>query len=191
MIVCMADAKIYTKTGDQGMTSLWSGKRIKKSHPRLHVYGTTDELNSHLGLIQSMIANDTKLKSLGQMLEKVQNSLFLMGSYISCDEEKWLAKLPPLSEKLVQELELAIDSMQSDLPPLKEFILPNGHPAASQLHIARCICRRAERDFIDCKDEIFENATIEMYLNRLSDYLFVAARWVNQQKGIADIPWKK
>jgi cob(I)alamin adenosyltransferase len=191
MIVSMANGKIYTKTGDQGMTSLWSGKRIKKSHPRLHVYGTTDELNSHLGLIQSTIKPEPKLTSLSHMLEKVQNSLFLMGSYISCDEEKWLTKLPPLSHQLIEELEAAIDTMQKDLPPLKEFILPNGHPAASQLHIARCICRRAERDFIECKDEIFENATIEMYLNRLSDYLFVAARWVNQQKGISDVTWKK
>ncbi len=185
----MADMKIYTKTGDKGTTALWSGKRVTKNHPRLHAYGSIDELNSHLGVTQSLVLSTPEITSLSASITEIQNQLFLLGSYIACDEKKLIAQLPPLDTNAAQNLEVKIDSMQTELPTLTNFILPNGHSASAQLQVARCICRRAERDFIVCKDEVFENESIEIYLNRLSDYLFVAARWVNHKMSFKETIW--
>lgn len=186
----MKDVKIYTKTGDAGTTSLWSGKRVSKNHARLHAYGTIDELNSQLGLLVCDLES-TSLSSSAKIINQIQNTLFLLGSYISCDEQKWLDKLPALQQEWIDKMESQIDQMTDEMPPLSSFILPNGHRSACLAHIARCVCRRAEREFIACKEDVFENVYIETYLNRLSDYLFTFARWINYKHKIMDIPWEK
>lgn len=186
----MKEIKIYTKTGDKGTTALWSGKRVSKNHPRLSAYGTIDELNSYLGVVQSTLSNESSTVELSVQIAKIQNTLFLLGSYIACDDKKLLDRLPALETNMVAELEDKIDLMQSSLAPLTNFILPNGHIASAHLQVARCICRRAERVFIDCKDDVHEGHTIEVYINRLSDYLFVAARWINEKYHIKETIWR-
>lgn len=180
--------KIYTKTGDEGKTSLIGGTRVSKSHRRIEAYGAIDELNSFIGLSLDYINS----YSLENVLAEVQDRLFTIGSSLACDPEKETKlKIPDLHEEDVVLLENEIDKMNEVLPSLKSFILPGGHVAASTLHVARCVCRRAERLCVRLqkkKDEV--DPLIIKYLNRLSDYLFVLARFVVLKSGAKEIPWK-
>jgi len=180
--------KIYTKTGDKGTTSLIGGTKVSKSHLRIEAYGTVDELNSYIGLCKDVLA-DKKSK---QVLQEIQDRLFTIGSALACDPEKETKmKIPDLKETDIILLENEIDKMNDVLPVMKSFILPGGHPSISHLHIARCVCRRAERCCVrleSSKNEV--EPIIIKYLNRLSDYLFILARYNGYLLNIADIPWK-
>ncbi len=191
--------KIYTRTGDQGQTSLLNGKRVSKSHHRINAYGTVDELNSHLGVVaaelQSLLkqANLTDFVEKGlQEIQKIQNRLFSIGSHLACEDPKGLQNIPPLGTGLCEHLEQQIDEWSKSLPELKEFILPGGCHISASLHVARSVCRRAERLVVKLEeqDQWFEPLVLT-YLNRLSDYLFVFARYTNSQLGFVDISWKK
>ena len=177
--------KIYTKTGDKGETSLFGGKRLLKSHLRIDSYGTVDELNSFLGLVRDQTDDD----NVRGMLKEVQDRLFTVGSNLASDPDKPLAT-PDLLETDVEVLEKAIDQMNEVLPPLKNFILPGGHPAISTCHVARCVCRRAERLVVALAQEEAVEEIIIRYLNRLSDYLFVLARFLGRQLGAPEIVWQ-
>jgi cob(I)alamin adenosyltransferase len=180
--------KIYTKTGDQGRTALIGGTKVPKSHIRIESYGTVDELNSYIGLCADQL---TDLPS-KQLLKEVQDRLFTIGSALACDPEKEPGmKIPDLKESDIILLEEKIDEMTGQLAPMKFFILPGGHVAVSSLHVARCICRRAERICVHMQEEnIFVAPLVIKYLNRLSDFLFVLSRFVAHQLGVAEIPWK-
>ena len=180
--------KIYTKTGDKGQTSLIGGTKVPKSHLRIESYGTVDELNSYIGLCNDHIT-DTPTNL---FLKEVQDRLFTIGSSLACDPEKEpLMKIPDLKPEDILLLETEIDKMNEVLPVMKSFILPGGHIAVSSLHVARCICRRAERICVHMQQEsLFVDALVLQYLNRLSDYLFVLARYMGQILGAEEIPWK-
>ena len=180
--------KIYTKGGDLGKTSLIGGTRVPKSHIRIESYGTVDELNSFIGLVSDMSENT----AIQQVLSEVQDRLFTVGSSLACDPDKEPhLKIPDLKESDITNLELEIDTMNQALAPMKSFILPVGHPAISTTHVARCVCRRAERWCVNLQEEeLFVDPLVIKYLNRLSDYLFVLARYIGHLKGIEDKPWK-
>lgn len=180
--------RIYTKTGDKGATSLIGGTRISKAHLRIESYGTVDELNAYIGLCKDVLKDQQSR----DMLMKIQEDLFVIGALLACDPGKEIKmQLPDISEKDIALLEMAIDRMDAALPAMKNFILPGGDPAVSYLHIARCVCRRAERCCVRLSDEAGEeHGLLLQYLNRLSDYLFVLARYTGQLLGIADIPWR-
>ena len=166
--------KIYTKSGDQGETSLFGGERVKKHHLSIQAYGTVDELNSWIGLIKDNIENKE-----AEILVKIQEELFTIGSYLATgDNEKMMVHLPKLEDGPISELEKSIDDMQEILPEMKNFILPGGHSISSYCHLARCVCRRAERLTIETAEIQKVNPIIIKYLNRLSDFLFVMARKV-------------
>lgn len=178
--------KIYTKGGDKGSTSLMGGTRVPKYDDRINAYGTLDELNSFLGLIRDLgVNNHYKSIILG-----IQNFLFTAESYLASETKESAERLPELSEESVFLLEHEIDEMNKDLPPLKNFILPGGHPIVSYCHISRTICRRAERLVIKLAEEHEINPVIIRFLNRLSDYLFVLARKMTKELGAGEIPWK-
>ncbi|MBL7739560.1 MAG: cob(I)yrinic acid a,c-diamide adenosyltransferase [Chitinophagaceae bacterium] len=180
--------KIYTKTGDKGTTSLIGGTKVSKSHLRIEAYGTVDELNSHIGLCRDLSA-DEKVRSL---LQEIQDRLFTIGSSLACDPVKEpKMRIPDLKEEDVTLLENEIDRMNESLEPMKSFILPGGHVAVSQVHIARCVCRRAERCCVRLESEgTGVESVIIKYLNRLSDYLFVLARYTTHLLKAEEIPWK-
>lgn len=180
--------KIYTKTGDKGSTALIGGTRIPKNHIRIEAYGTVDELNSWLGVI----SDQRESMSEYSLLKEIQNRLFVVGSSLACDPSKETKMiLPDLIEEDVLSLEQAIDAMNERLPDLKNFVLPGGHLHASHIHVARCVCRRAERIVVGMKEhnEPVEDIVIR-YLNRLSDYLFVLSRHVLYQEGGKESLWK-
>jgi len=180
--------KIYTKAGDQGKTSLIGGTRVPKSHIRIETYGTVDELNSFIGLLSDLV-DDAKIKT---DLKEIQDRLFTVGSSLACDPEKESAlRIPDLKEEDITGLELAMDQMNEVLAPMKSFIIPGGHQAISTAHIARCVCRRAERWCVNMQEEdLFVEILVIKYLNRLSDYLFTLARYIGHLNGVEDIPWK-
>lgn len=183
--------KIYTKTGDKGSTSLIGGVRVPKNHIRIESYGTVDELNSQLGLVNDLTA-DPKLSV---WIREVQDRLFTIGSELATSPAKEVKmKLPDLHEADVQWLEQRIDEMNVTLPEMRSFILPGGHAGASACHVARCICRRAERICVAMQEETEINAPVHelivRYLNRLSDFLFVLARYIAHSNGVADLPWR-
>ena len=180
--------KIYTKAGDLGKTTLIGGTRVPKSHIRIESYGTVDELNSFIGLLSDLIS-DAGIKI---TLKEVQDRLFTVGSSLACDPEKEPnLKIPDLKEDDIFYLEKLMDQMNEVLEPMKSFILPGGHQAISTAHIARCVCRRAERWCVNLQEEdLFVEPLVIKYLNRLSDYLFVLARYMGHLKGIEDKPWK-
>jgi cob(I)alamin adenosyltransferase len=183
----MQNMKIYTKTGDDGTTGLIGGDRVRKSDRRIECYGTVDEVNAALGWCAS--ACNTELVA---SLLQVQNDLFVIGSHLATTGEgNWLTSLPPLDDSMVHRLEMQIDTAESCLTPLREFILPGGSELAARLHIARTVCRRAERLLVDFSMDRPVPGIILTYINRLSDWLFVQARVVNAKAGIADVPWKK
>jgi cob(I)alamin adenosyltransferase len=180
--------KIYTKTGDEGRTALIGGTKVPKSHIRIESYGTVDELNSYIGLCGDQLTDaDARL-----LLKEVQDRLFTIGAALACDPEKEpKMRIPDLKESDISLLEQKIDEMTDQLAPMKFFILPGGHVAVSSLHVARCICRRAERICVHMQEEnIFVAPLVIKYLNRLSDFLFVLSRFVAHQLGVAEIPWK-
>jgi len=179
--------KIYTKTGDKGTTSLIGGTKVSKSDLRIEAYGTIDELNSYVGLCIDLLTDDVCKK----ILQEIQDRLFTIGSSLACDPEKEpKMKIPDLKEKDIELLEKEIDKMNEMLPEMKHFILPGGHPTVSHLHIARCICRRAERCCVRLKGREKEDLIIIKYLNRLSDYLFVLARYAAHLLNAKEITWK-
>jgi len=180
-------AKIYTKTGDKGTTSLIGGKKVLKSELRIEAYGTTDELNSYVGLCLDLLTDETCKK----VLQEVQDRLFTIGSTLACDPDKDpKLKIPDLKEDDIMLLEKEIDRMNEVLPEMKHFILPGGHSTVSHLHIARCICRRAERCCVRLQEHEKEDPSIVKYLNRLSDYLFTLARYTAHRLKANEIPWK-
>jgi cob(I)alamin adenosyltransferase len=177
--------KIYTKTGDTGETSLFSGGRVPKDDGRVEAYGTVDELNSWLGLVRS-----NELPFLAETwLEKIQNDLFKIGADLATPLDSNPAWLVRMDEAPAQDLEAWIDQMDADLIPPKSFILPGGCAAAAQLHIARTVCRRAERLCVTLQAGPGVNAPVIIYMNRLSDFLFTLARWVNLKAGVSETKW--
>jgi len=178
--------KIYTKTGDKGQTSLIGGTRVPKHHIRIEAYGTVDELNSYLGVVRDVLMINHEQYN---FLIRIQDRLFTMGSILAADPEKNKMKLPELKEKDVQDLESAIDALDAKLPEMKHFVLPGGHPAISHTHVARCICRRAERAVLHLNENSPVNELCFVYLNRLSDYLFTLARSLAIDHKAEEIPW--
>lgn len=174
--------KIYTKSGDKGETSLIYGDRVPKNAPRVEAYGTCDEANSFIGLGKSYLDEAGNWKLLKKSLHIVQTKLFHIGAELATPTGKKVSW--PITEEDVLFLELEIDRMDAELPPLTNFILPGGHPAAAALHSARTVARRAERCVLSINESV--NPITIKYLNRLSDYLFVAARWVNKEAQIKE-----
>ena len=184
--------KIYTKTGDKGTTGLFGGTRVQKHHLRIESYGTVDELNSYIGLVKDQaIDNDTKTT-----LIKIQNDLFTLGSMMATPSEKETLKngeqrlnIPEVDTKSVTYLEKEIDKMNEKLPKMTHFILPGGHTTVSYCHIARCVCRRAERLSVSLHQQEGINPIILTYLNRLSDFLFMLARKLSKDLSVQEVKW--
>ena len=170
--------KIYTRTGDSGETSLFGGSRVAKNDPRIEAYGTIDELNSTIGVARASWPSSP----IDKQLDAIQSDLFDIGAHLAAPGNDRFAGVKP---RRIEELERAIDAMESELQPLTTFIIPGGSLAAAQLHVARTVCRRAERRVVVLEG----TATTVAYLNRLSDYLFVAARYANRSQGVPDTPW--
>lgn len=177
--------KIYTKTGDKGETSLIGGTRVQKYHQRIEAYGTIDELNSWIGLIRDQPINNDSVKA----LLEIQDRLFTIGSLLAEDPEKSRMKLPEIGNDDITFLEQQIDMMNEVIPELKSFILPGGHTTVSYCHIARCVCRRAERLVVHLNEERPVEGKIIIYINRLSDYLFTLARFLGHRLQILESPW--
>jgi cob(I)alamin adenosyltransferase len=177
--------KIYTKTGDKGYTSLIGGTRVPKHHLRIESYGTVDELNSYIGLIRDQdIAAHDKL-----ILKEIQDRLFTIGSSLASDPERSKMIIPDLHQADIELLEKEMDAMNEKLPELRHFILPGGNNAISFCHIARCVCRRAERLAVNLSAESTVEEKVNIYLNRLSDYLFVLARKIGNEQNIPENQW--
>lgn len=177
--------KIYTKTGDKGLTSLIGGTRVPKHHLRIESYGTVDELNSYIGLIRDQ---DIAVKH-KEILKEIQDRLFTIGSSLAADPEASKMKIPDLHNADVYLLEKEIDMMDMELPPLRHFILPGGSNTVSFCHIARCVCRRAERQCVHLSEDSFVDDKVIVYLNRLSDYLFTLARKLGNEQQVAENQW--
>jgi cob(I)alamin adenosyltransferase len=217
-------SKVYTRTGDKGMTALIGGTKVPKSSARIEAYGTVDELNSFIGLLMDQLNLTSAPSALPPptstadpiprssipgpasshaaapplaaettpFLREVQDRLFTIGSSLACDPEKEpRLKIPDLNEEDIQKLEAEIDRMTAVLPPMKSFLLPGGHVAVSTAHVARCVCRRAERGCVRLQEEqLFVEPLVLRYINRLSDYLFVLARYAAHLLQVSEIPWK-
>ncbi len=181
--------KIYTRTGDTGTTALFGGDRVGKNHPRIEAYGTVDETNAYLGLARSLLEDQPGAVRLEPLLARLQDDLFILGADLATPSES-RAVVPRIDEAHITRLEEAIDAFEADLPPLKHFILPGGTSVAGMLHVARTVCRRAERLTVAASAEETISPEAAIYLNRLSDLLFVLARWVNRQAGIEEAAWK-
>lgn len=191
------DMKIYTKNGDKGQTQLFGGTAVRKDDDRLSAYGTLDELNSQIGLICAWIDHEKSESSaektldveIRDILAHLQNDLFNIGSHLALGDEKLKKHLPPLSQLRPEILETEIDRMDEQLPPLKNFIMPGGSILSAQIHIARTVARRAEREIVKIEPTV--PSEIIVFMNRLSDYLFVVARRVNQIKKNPELEWRK
>ncbi len=178
--------KIYTKTGDEGKTGLLGGTRVSKHHIRIDSYGMVDELNSWIGLLRDHpVESSTRVTLL-----EVQDRLFTVGSILASDPDKSKVKIPFLLETDVERLEKEIDTMNVELPEMRSFVLPGGHSLVSYCHIARCVCRRAERSVVGLADEEVVPPLVIKYLNRLSDYLFVLSRSLAHKLHAEETPWK-
>jgi len=178
--------KIYTKTGDTGETSLVGGSRVSKSHVRIETYGTVDELNSWIGLLAEYTINDLRKP----FLREIQDRLFTIGSQLATESGKHTSKLPELYEADVSAVELQIDQMNEALLPLQNFILPGGHKEVAFCHIARTVCRRAERLVVTLNQKEHVEALVIVYFNRLSDYLFVLSRAMSKDLAVDEVIWK-
>ncbi len=178
--------KIYTKTGDQGTTSLFGGQRVSKADRRIDAYGTVDELNSYIGLLRDHEVNQKRK----DILIEIQDRLFTIGAILATEPGNTKVKIPPLQEDNIEFLEKEIDTMEAGLPPLRFFVLPGGHVSVSFGHIARTVCRRAERLVIAVDLQQKVEPLVIQYLNRLSDYLFVLCRKMTQELGVEETPWK-
>ncbi len=180
--------KIYTKTGDAGETGLFGGPRVKKDDPRVEAYGAVDELNAALGAARAASAGADA--ELDRVLATVQHRLFAIGAELATPHEaKAHRAVPPIAPSWTAELERSIDDLDAQLPPLRQFILPGGVPFAAALHLARCVCRRAERRAVTLSQQAPVDPAALVYLNRLSDWLFLAARAANHRAGAAEAPW--
>lgn len=177
--------KVYTKQGDGGETSLYGGTRIPKDHIQIEAYGTVDELNSHLGVLMAY------LDDVGEMefWQKIQSRLFDIGAILASDGRKKGLFLPEIKEEHIEEMELKIDAIEEGLEPLKYFILPSGHIAVAQCHVARTVCRRAERAVVRLSHENAVDSILVKYLNRLSDLLFVMARQFGKKFDVQELKW--
>lgn len=178
--------KIYTKTGDKGTTALFGGKRVSKADLRIDTYGTVDELNAYIGLVRDQAVNTNRKN----ILTEIQDRLFTIGSILATEPGNIKVKVPALSESDVIYLENEIDAMEEKLPPMKSFVLPGGHPSVSFCHVARTVCRRAERLVIALDAHEKADELIIKYLNRLSDYLFVLSRKMSAELNAEETPWK-
>ena len=178
--------KIYTKTGDEGSTALYGGERVSKDARRVSAYGTVDEANAVLGLARAHLEDD----ELDSELASLQNALFDLGADLATPHgSRYRANITPIDADDVTHVEKLIDRLEEELSPLQNFILPGGHPAAAALHVARGVTRRAERNVVELMHEAEVNAQVGVYLNRLSDLLFVMARAVNTRASIAETQW--
>ena len=177
--------KIYTKKGDTGTTGLIGGTRIPKHHLRIESYGTVDELNSYIGVVRD---HEVSESTRNQLIE-IQDRLFTIGSSLAADPEKSKMKIPDLKETDVELLEAWMDEMDASLPEMRFFVLPGGHKAVSFCHVARCVCRRAERLAVHLSEDDFVEPLVLKYLNRLSDYLFVLSRKLTQELNAEEQPW--
>jgi cob(I)alamin adenosyltransferase len=182
--------RIYTRTGDKGETALGSGERLSKANIRIAAYGTVDETNAALGIVR---LSTQEFSILDAMLARIQNELFDLGADLCVPDRGQTLEFEPLRilPKQYERLETEIDQLNSELLPLRSFVLPGGHPAAAQLHVARTTCRRAERLIVELQatenEHVSEGAIA--YINRLSDFFFVASRWVNFKAGVGDVVW--
>ncbi|MBP6827898.1 MAG: cob(I)yrinic acid a,c-diamide adenosyltransferase [Saprospiraceae bacterium] len=177
--------RIYTKTGDQGETALFGGRRVLKSHLRVDAYGTVDELNSFIGWLRDSIGGEHDR----EILAGIQHRLFTAGAHLASDPEKH-PPTPDLKGSDIELLETEIDAMEEMLPPLKNFILPGGHPVVSVCHVCRTVCRRAERLVVALHENDPVDPLVLQYLNRLSDYFFVLGRRLGQGLGVEEVIWK-
>lgn len=178
--------KIYTKTGDKGLTSLVGGTRLSKGHIKIEAYGTVDELNAWIGLLSDLPENLHRRA----LLKEIQDRLFTVGADLASEPEQTRKRLPELFESDIELLEKAMDEYTEIIPPLRAFVLPGGHPAVSQTHVARTVARRAERQVIRLSEEEEVNPLIVKYLNRLSDFLFVLSRKITHETDSEEISWK-
>ena len=178
--------KIYTKTGDKGLTSLIGGTRVSKASLRIDCYGTVDELNSYIGLLRDQDINAPRRA----LLKEIQDRLFTIGASLASDPERSKMKIPDLHEEDVLLLENEMDLMNEHLPELREFVLPGGHVSVSYAHVARCVCRRTERLVIHLSEESYVAELVVIYLNRLSDYIFVLSRQMAHDLGAEEVTWK-
>jgi cob(I)alamin adenosyltransferase len=178
--------KIYTRTGDKGETGLLGGARVPKHHIRIESYGTLDELNSFLGLLRDTPGAIAHTEA----IVRIQEQLFTIGSHLAMEPGNTSFKLPEFSKDEIAFLEQEIDRMTAELPEMRNFVLPGGSLAVSHCHVARCVCRRAERLVVLLNDSEKVDDSIVTYLNRLSDYLFVLARMLSKETGAEEIPWK-
>lgn len=178
--------KIYTKTGDKGTTALFGGKRVSKADLRIDTYGTVDELNSYVGLVRDQPVNQIRKN----ILVEIQDRLFTIGSILATEPGNTKVKIPSLVAEDVTLLEKEIDSMDATLPPMKSFVLPGGHQSVSFCHIARTVCRRAERLTIALNEAEPVDELVIQYLNRLSDYLFMLSRKMSAELNAEEMPWK-
>ena len=178
--------KIYTKTGDQGTTGLFGGTRVSKADDRVETYGTVDELNAHIGLVRDQKVNRERQA----IFQEIQENLFNIGALLAADPAQDNLKLPRVEASDVQHLEQQMDEMDETLPNMRYFILPGGHPSVSIGHVARCVCRRAERQVVRFSEQNTVDPFIIIYLNRLSDWLFVFTRTMGQELSVEEIPWK-
>jgi cob(I)alamin adenosyltransferase len=178
--------KIYTKTGDQGTTSLFGGRRVSKADQRIETYGTIDELNSWVGVIRDQPVNSARTA----ILVEIQDRLFTIGSILATEPGNTKVKVPSLTENDVILLEREIDEMDKRLEPMRYFVLPGGHPSVSFGHVCRTVCRRAERLVIGLNESEQIDPLVIKYLNRLSDYLFVLCRMMTAELNVTETPWK-
>lgn len=180
--------RIYTRTGDDGTTALFGGDRVGKGNPRIEAYGTVDEVNSVIGVARSHLQGQAGEDRLDPVLGDIQEELFVLGADLATPEDA-KSVVPRIADEHVQQLEEQIDTFDADLEPLKNFILPGGSPAGATLHSARTVCRRAERLVVQAGTSTPINRQAVVYLNRLSDLLFVLARWANKKAGIREDTW--
>lgn len=179
--------KVYTKTGDEGMTSLVGGKRVSKTHARLEAYGTADELNSHLGLLLTYLTDESDVKR----VTDIQNTLFVVCSELATDVDCTKKPKSTVNAEIIEDMEHEIDAINAILPPWRGFILPGGERGAAVAHVCRCVCRRLERRIHALAQEAPVSPFVMAYVNRLSDYLFVLARKINLLAGTEEAVWRK
>jgi cob(I)alamin adenosyltransferase len=177
--------KVYTKTGDKGTTALIGGVRVAKDDLKIEAYGTVDELNSHIGMIRDLYTCATEKL----VLLEIQDRLFTLGALLASATEKAMKKMPQIAEEDIEYLEKRIDYLDTELPPLTSFVLPGGHIAVSSCHIARCVCRRAERRIVSLQNLEANYTLVMAYLNRLSDYLFTLSRKIAIAEKAEETPW--
>jgi cob(I)alamin adenosyltransferase len=180
--------KIYTRTGDRGETGLFGGGRVPKDHPRVQAYGDVDELNSAIGVVRAT----APVGFMDALLESIQRDLFAIGGHLATPDPDKVAKAlakAELSEDRIAEFEATMDAADAELPPLRAFVLPAGTPKAAALHLARTVCRRAERSVVHLAHDAPVHETFIVYLNRLSDLLFTLARLANHRDGAGDVTW--